>query len=377
MKVKLPKVLGDLGEYLRLVRWYFHKRFYKTFFRFEKGKGWMVDALYQKRGKYARPFVHTGMMGVMFSAVTLGPLVLSSTVFSSELGQGVLPSAVVLGVSDEDYSEAVGTIQGEDVIKYRGGEIVEYEVQNGDTISSIAEKFDISQDTVLWANDMDEKSKIKPGQKLKILPVTGVLHTVKKGETIYSISKKYGLEGEAAAQGVVNYPFNTFMNDETFALAVGQTLVVPDGIMPEKKPVETPPSYFASKLTPDAGSVSATGGFVWPASGGISQAYKWYHKAIDIANRGGGSILAADAGRVVQAGWLDNSGYGIRVMVDHGNGFHTLYAHMSRVRVEVGQSVNRGDVIGDMGSTGRSTGTHLHFEIRRGGVLENPLNFLK
>jgi len=376
MKLKLPRIVVDFGEYLLFVRSYLRKRFYKTFFRFEKGKGWMVDALYQKRGKYAQPFVHTGMMGMLFAGVTLGPLVMSSTVFSSDLQQGTLPNAVVLGVTDQDYSGAVDTIQGEDVIKYRGGEIVEYEVQEGDTVSTIADKFDVSQDTILWANDMEKDDKIKAGQKLKILPVTGVLHTVKKGETIYSIAKKYGLADAASAQAIVDYPFNTFTNDETFALAVGQQLVIPGGVVPDKPAIAPVVNYYAS-LTPDAGVVSGTGGFVWPASGRITQGYSGYHKAIDIASRGGGAILAADSGRIVQAGWLDNSGYGIRIMIDHGNGFHTLYAHLSRVRVQVGQSVNRGDVIGDMGSTGRSTGTHLHFEIRRGSVLENPLNFLK
>jgi murein DD-endopeptidase MepM/ murein hydrolase activator NlpD len=276
-----------------------------------------------------------------------------------------------------DQSYTIGTLSGDDVKRYRGGELVEYEVQPGDTVSTIADKFGISQDSVLWANDMEKSSTLKVGQVLRILPVTGVVHTVKKGETIYSIAKKYGLEGEAAAQGIVNYPFNTFMDDEKFTLAVGQTLIVPDGIMPDKEPV-APQAAIARILTPDAGAVSATGQFVWPAQGTLSQGYKFYHKALDIANHNGGPILAADSGTVIVAGWPDNSGYGNRVMVDHGNGFVTLYGHMSKIRVQVGQTVRRGDVIGDMGSTGRSTGTHLHFEIRRkAGGLENPANYLK
>ena len=117
--------------------------------------------------------------------------------------------------------------------------------------------------------------------------------------------------------------------------------MVPDGIMPDVKPV-SPTTSLASSLTPDAGAVSALGSFVWPASGRISQGYRFYHQAIDIANRGGGPILAADSGRVIVAGWPDNVGYGNRVMLDHGNGYITLYAHMSRISVVVGQSVNRG-----------------------------------
>ena len=100
-------------------------------------------------------------------------------------------------------------------------------------------------------------------------------------------------------------------------------------------------------------------------------------KGTDIANRGGPAVLAADAGRVIVAGWPDGNGYGNRVMIDHGNGYKTLYAHLSKIYVVQGQSVARGAAIGQMGSTGRSTGTHLHFEIIQNGVHLNPLNFLR
>jgi murein DD-endopeptidase MepM/ murein hydrolase activator NlpD len=132
-----------------------------------------------------------------------------------------------------------------------------------------------------------------------------------------------------------------------------------------------------AQSTPDAGVVSATGQFSWPTSGSISQRYVWYHKALDISNKGGPAILAADSGRVTVAGWPDNFGYGNRVIINHGNGFETLYAHMSSIAVSVGQTVNRGDVLGVMGSTGRSTGTHLHFEIRQNGATLDPLGFLR
>ena len=108
----------------------------------------------------------------------------------------------------------------------------------------------------------------------------------------------------------------------------------------------------------------------------ITQGYSFYHKAIDIANGGGGPILAADSGIVTASGW-DGSGYGNRVIVDHGNGSRTLYAHLRVLNVTEGQSVNRGDMLGEMGSTGRSTGTHLHFEIRQDSVLLNPMNYLR
>jgi murein DD-endopeptidase MepM/ murein hydrolase activator NlpD len=147
-------------------------------------------------------------------------------------------------------------------------------------------------------------------------------------------------------------------------------------VMPEEVPTE-PTQYLAQKLTPNAGTVSALGAFAWPVSGIISQGFKFYHKAIDIAAPIGTPIVAADSGRITVAGWPDNSGYGNRVMIEHGNGYVTLYGHMSKIAVVAGQSVNRGDLIGYVGSTGRSTGPHTHFEIRAGGSLQNPLNFLK
>ncbi|MCB9801451.1 MAG: M23 family metallopeptidase, partial [Pseudomonadales bacterium] len=191
-------------------------------------------------------------------------------------------------------------------------------------------------------------------------------------ETIFSIAKKYGLDN-TQAQVIVDYPFNEFLNDETFELATGAEIMIPGGVPPKKAaPVSRIATTQAVDIVPGAGS----GQFVWPAAGRITQGYSFYHKAIDIANRAAGPILAADAGTVVGAGWLDNSGYGNRVLIDHGNGFVTLYAHLSVVQVSAGQQVSKGAVIGQMGSTGRSTGTHLHFEIRKGGLL-NPLSFLQ
>jgi len=254
-------------------------------------------------------------------------------------------------------------------------EDLEYSVQDGDTLSVIADKFGVSMDTIRWSNSdkiKSVKTVLKAGDTLMIPPVTGVVHKVRSGETVYSIAKKYDI----SAQGIVDFPFNEFSNDETFALAVGQTLMVPDGVVPDVQPW-SPTSGLARVLTPDAGSVSATGSWIWPGSGRITQRYLAWHKGIDIANKSGGAILAADSGRVVVAGWIDNAGYGNRVMVDHGNGYLTLYAHMSKISVKVGQSVKRGDVLGSMGSTGRSTGVHLHFEIRTSGGNVNPFDYLK
>ncbi len=170
---------------------------------------------------------------------------------------------------------------------------------------------------------------------------------------------------------MVDFPFNSFSNDETFELAIGQTVIVPDGVKPAEN--ITP---RVRQITPDAGTVVASGQFVWPTSGTITQRFVWYHKGIDIANRGVPGVLAVDSGRVVSSGWSP-AGYGNHVMIDHGNGYRTLYAHLSKIYVVAGQTVNRGSSIGQMGSTGRSSGPHLHFEVIQNGAHVNPLNFLK
>ncbi len=370
IEFKTPGIIKEIGEFFQFVRHYIKLRGYGWFEKFEISKDFIVDILYKKRGRYARPFLHFGMVGLIALVVTVGPIALSQV----DQEQKKQPQAPVLATATA-YAPDFYTYQAEEVRQYRGGEIITHIVDEGETISTIAEKYDLSTDTILWENDLTEKSKIKPGQELDVLPIDGIRHKVKHGETIYSVAKKYGLD-QSQAQMVVDYPFNEFLNDETFELVAGQWLMVPEGVKPEeKKPAATQKSYIAA-TTPDAGSVTAHGSFVWPAAGRITQGYRFYHKAIDIANKSGGPILASDSGIVTQAGWPSGWGYGNRVVIDHGNGFVTLYAHLSLVQVRVGQRVNRGDVVGQMGSTGRSTGTHLHFEIRKGGALMNPLSYL-
>jgi len=233
--------------------------------------------------------------------------------------------------------------------------------------SSIAEKFAVSPDTIRWQNNLT-KDRIKVGDTLEILPVAGMAHKVQKGDTVYSIAKKY----DAQAQAIVDFPFNTFTNDETFALAIGQTVIVPDGI----KPAAAVYVARVRQITPDAGSVTASGIFVWPTSGTITQNFTWYHKGIDIANSAAPDVLATDAGTIKTAGWSP-VGYGNHVIIDHGNGYRTLYGHLQTIYVVSGQTVNRGARIGRMGSSGHSTGVHTHFEVVKNGVYLNPLNVLK
>ena len=325
-------LLDDIRAFNRFLYYYGKNRFYRWFVRFESVKDILVDVLYRKRGRYGRPLLHVSTIGLVFAGITLGPVI-----FNQREEAGSEQARRTLLVSDV-YGSSFYTQQAEEVRQFRGGEVITHTVAEGETVSSIATRYGLRPETIIWENNLPKNAKLKPGDELRILPIDGVRHKVSRGETIYSIGKKYGLEG-SEVQVIVDYPFNEFVNDETFELATGQWIMVPDGVKPEETilPGGQPGAPIKSLIkTPDAGSVTATGNFVWPAAGAITQGYKFYHKAIDIANKSGGNILAADSGTVVVAGWVDNSGYGNRVMIDHGNGYVTLYGHMSVIQVSVG-----------------------------------------
>lgn len=350
----------DLKEYISFLRKYFYWHFYKSFHRFEKIKDVLVGGLVIKRGKYVRPFLHTSMSSLFLIGLMIAPLIRSA--FPENEFTQEEKTVLALGSVEESTTTQI-SVKPRDTV-------VSYTVREGDTISSISQKFGVSEETILWQNDLKKEDLIKPEQKLEIPPVTGIVHKVQRGETIYSIAKKYSVD----AQTIVNWPFNNYANDETFALAVGQLVIVPDGVKPKEAP---PVSYLARlKQTPSAGAISGTGQFVWPAGGSITQNYTWYHPATDIANNSAPDVLAADSGTVISV-ISQRYAYGNHIIIDHGNGFSTLYAHLSAFYVTAGQTVKRGDAVGKMGSTGRSTGIHLHFEIRSNGVSQNPLGYLK
>lgn len=332
----------------------------RAFFRFETAKGFVAESLYKQRGKFARPFIHTGMMGICAMGVILAPVVSEDISSNNPLSA---PSAVLAATTENPDIQTLISDKARDLKTL-------YVVQDGDTLSTIAQKFNLDQDTILWANDLTKKSTIKPGQTLIILPDNGLLHKVEKGETIYSIAKKF----DAEPQAILDFPYNTFVNDETYTLAVGEEIFIPHGTPPNEAPA--PSNLATRRQTPDAGVVSASGQFAWPTVGQITQGFSWYHTGIDIANRAAPDVVAADSGTVV-ATVVSGVGYGIHVIIDHGNGYQTLYAHLSQMYVTNGQTVHRGDPLGKMGSTGRSTGTHLHFEVRTAGQFQNPLNYLK
>lgn len=372
----------DFFRFVRVVFLHFFQEYLiPKFASFEAVKSLLVGKMYQQRGKHSQLIVNLAITAVMVLSITLGPSIIvndSQTQAVLSMGMGSkfafaqenvgVGGGQVLGLSSDSSMEVDPLTQVSDKPR---ADIMDYTVESGDTLASIAKKFGVDTDSIKWMNTNLNEKKIKVGQQIKIPPVTGVVHTVKNGETIYSVAKKYSV----SAQSIVDFPFNEFTNDETFALAIGQQLVIPDGQMPDEV-ILTPRGNLASSMTPNAGAVSATGNWIWPAAGTITQWFRPWHKGLDIANHGGGPILAADSGVVVHANW-DKTGYGNMVMIDHGNGYKTLYGHLSKFSVVVGQTVKRGDTLGFMGSTGRSTGTHLHFEIRSAKGNGDPAAALK
>jgi murein DD-endopeptidase MepM/ murein hydrolase activator NlpD len=336
---------------------------------FEKNKNYLVKFFLMKRGRYNRPFLHLTTMGVLGIGVLIAPFIADTyPIFAQQ-------NAAELNIASPQTQQSI--IVGEnvfetDISEKPRSEIITYRVQGGDTISTIAKKFNIDTDTIRWANDLTSDS-LTVGDELKILPVSGIAHKVVPGDTVYTIAKKYSTD----AQKIVDFPFNDFANPETFTLVEGQMLIVPDGIKPSERPSSPrrQPVYVA---TGPVKSVSG-GGYTWPLRGGISQYASWYHMALDITAPYGTPIVAAQNGTVtrVSVGTYD-TGYGNNVYVDNGAGMGSHYAHMSSVNVSVGQQVVAGStIIGWVGLTGRTTGPHLHFEILRNGSLVNPLSYLQ
>jgi len=253
--------------------------------------------------------------------------------------------------------------------------IITYTVQPGDNVEIIAQRFGVLPSTIVWSNSEveDNPDLLRVGQELAILPVDGILYTVKANDTLSGIAERFKVKTE----DIVRSPLNNLSGGTN--LVPGMQIVIPGGVKPFVARVVQPQA--ASRPAPGRRYVGpapgffASGAFAWPTRGYISQYFRTYHRGLDIANAIGTPIAASDGGYVTYAGW-SNIGYGYMVQLDHGNGFSTLYAHLSQWYVSPGQSVARGQIIGAMGSTGNSTGPHLHFEIRYGGAPQNPLLYL-
>lgn len=273
-------------------------------------------------------------------------------------------------------------------------DVIAYEVQKGDTIFGIAEKFNLAPETILWGNYetlYDDPHNLTPGQMLNILPADGVYYQWHAGDGLNGVSQFYGVTAEDIIEWEGNrLSFETIGDYSNPNIEPDTWLVIPGGrrefvnwsaprITRENPAVAKVygPGYCGEVMDGPIG----TGVFIWPTVERHISGYDYSpatnHRAIDIGGQLGNAIWAVDTGVVVYAGWND-WGYGEVIVIDHGNGWQSLYAHLSAYNVECGSYVYQGDVIGSMGSTGRSSGPHLHFELRSDEFGKvNPSNFLQ
>lgn len=291
------------------------------------------------------------------------------------------------GGTDTDDEDVYATTEGDSaiiapiitdpnaIVPQRRDKIETYLVQSGDTIGSIAQQFGVSANTILWQNNLSWNSTIRPGQAISILPASGVAHTVKSGDTVSSIAKRYQVDVTTIIE------FNKLA--DAGDIHAGEILIAPNGIQPTAvaaRPVQTRalPEVLKDIFVPSASPGEETGSrFLWPIlSKRITQYFRLRHTGVDIGDKRGNPIYAAESGKVERAGW-NSGGYGYHVIINHGNGVQTLYAHAAQVLVKAGDVVARGQTIALVGSTGRSTGPHLHFEVRVNGRAVNPLNYVR
>ncbi len=272
-------------------------------------------------------------------------------------------------------------------------ELLNYTVRNGDTLFGIAYAFGLSPETVLWSNYRTLKDNfdlLSIGQELVIPPADGLVAEVEAGDTVDGLARRFKVEPRL----IVNDPVNG-IDDINQLLNPGRMVFVPDGqretvIWQVPKPVEVRRTVAGVRIyrVGSCGEVAiptlGSGAFIWPVDRHYLSGYNFsrVHPGLDFAGRLGEPIYAADAGTVIYAGFSLSAagkpvGYGQYVVLDHGNGYQTLYAHASQLYVRCGDQVRRGTVIAAIGSIGHSTGPHLHFEVRSGGGVLNPWDLLK
>lgn len=251
-----------------------------------------------------------------------------------------------------------------------------YTVRAGDTISGIASAFGLKTSTVLWANNLTEYSLIREGQQLVILPTDGVLYEVKKGDTLGKIAAIFSIDIQKIQT------VNELAGIQS--LSIGQRIILPDAVRQLPR-IARPTQSIIGKIrdvikgqrrAPQETIIASGARLLWPTSARrITQYFSWRHPGVDIAGPTSNRIYAALAGRVIFSGW--QRGYGYTILIDHGRGKVSRYAHARQLLVKSGATIEKGDTIALMGSTGRSTGPHLHFELSINGRRVNPLGFIR
>jgi len=347
-QAKLLHTSKSLFQHINIFGSRLKKRFYKSFFW---GRG-----VYYKYSILALIIAVSLPVGVLASSIKQDP----SRVLQTQ----------TQGVSDAAIDTGGKTIVPSDKTVYS---ILTYVVQKGDSLYSIASKFNISKETIQYANKLDESSILQVGSSLKILPYSGILYTVKKGDTLKDIASKYNIAQSGYSDQVL---LDVNVLDST-DLVEGQQLLVPGAVIDLPKPTQA--IIAAVPRTTSRIIVSgANSQFIPPTAGigHISTCFSAAHPAVDIDSNALPPIIASASGKVMWAGYGLSGGSGIAVRIDHGNGFVTEYLHMSRLSVSVGDVVVQGQQLGIMGATGRATGPHVHFIIKYNGINQNPFNYV-
>ncbi|HLC76397.1 MAG TPA: peptidoglycan DD-metalloendopeptidase family protein [Candidatus Peribacterales bacterium] len=315
-----------------------------------------------------------------FIVCALTPAYIPQSAFGSDVPENELMSDQFLLVEEGFVMKTASITEAGHRLAYTQG--ISHQVLDNESLNSIADLYGIAVDTIRWANDLSEKAVLHPGQTLIILPVDGVLHTVQRGQSLSKIAQLYDIDlRDIMAQ-------NQLRDERIFA---SQQIIIPKG-----KPLIDPQArtaVIAAKTArgvepepprptpaPDATPPASFGLFQKPCDCVYTQQYRPGHYAADMAHNGGGPIFAAEDGIIIRADYGWNGGYGNVIEIDHGNGLVTLYAHNRTLHVREGNAVRRGDVIAEMGNTGRVygvTGIHLHFEVIVNGVKKNPLPYLQ
>lgn len=255
--------------------------------------------------------------------------------------------------SEEDYIEAYGV---------KRSQIAEYIVQPGDLLSFIASDYGVSINSIIWANGLKDADSISPGQTLKIPPITGVIHRVKKGDTLASIAKKYGADETRILE------FNTL--PQSGEIIEGDDLIIPDGQI-KTTYIATSGTTSTTSKTQRFSYLPNLGDYFMLPTNGYNWGYIHGRNGVDMANSCGTPIYAAADGTVTVSDATGyNGGFGKYIKLSHANGTETLYAHATKLLVSIGDYITRGQMIALMGSTGRSTGCHLHFEVHG---AKNPM----
>jgi murein DD-endopeptidase MepM/ murein hydrolase activator NlpD len=304
----------------------------------------------------------------------------------SNLAGGVLP-APAPDVAPTPNDTVVRAALPQTIIPDRPRrDVITYTVQSGDTLFGIAFAFGLQPETILWSNPdlQGNPHLLSIGQVLNILPVNGVYHTVVATDTLASLAETFKVDETTIQTASWNQPYI----DKAGNLQVGANLVIPDGksefvvwqIPEPTSPGGTPGTGNGTANVGSCGaqpSAFSTGHFIWPTDQHwvSGNPYASWHQGVDLRANLGDNIYAADNGTVLYAGWT-SVGYGNLVVVDHNNGWQTWYGHLSEIDVLCGENVWQGEIIGLAGSTGHSTGPHLHFETRWHGTLPNPLDVL-